>query len=106
MSDVGFGLERIRWLVNNGSYFDLYSDSSKIASYVKAYISVIALLRVNNINPSNKSYGYRARLFSKKLVNLLEAKPFTPELDNYLNEAIKYWQNWQEINAEISTERN
>ena len=104
MSDVGFGLEKIRWLINGGSYFDLYSDSSKIDSYIKAYLSVIALLRVNDIKPSNKNYGYRARLFSKKLVNLLEAKTLSLELQNYLMEALKYWKIWQDIDNEIETD--
>ena len=103
MSDVGFGLERIRWLINGGSYFNLYSDSAKIDNYIKAYLSVLSLLRVNDIKPSNKNCGYRARLFSKKLVNLLKARPLSFELQSYLIEALKYWKNWQDVNHEIET---
>ena len=72
MSDVGFGLERIRWCVNHGSYYDLYSDSSSLSPMVKAYLSVLSLLAVNSVKPSNKNSGYRARQFSKKLANVLD----------------------------------
>lgn len=101
MSDVGFGLERIRWCLNNESYFDLYSDSEELIPEVKAYLSVIALLAVNGVTPSNKNSGYRARLFSKKLVNLLDGIELKGYLETYLLECIKYWKDWQEVNNEI-----
>lgn len=101
MSDVGFGLERIRWCLNNKSYFDLYSNSTKITPEIKAFLSVIALLAVNNVKPSNKNAGYRARLFSKKLVNLLDGMELATDLQIYLTECIKYWKDWQEINADV-----
>lgn len=94
-SDLGFGLERLRWLSVGGSYYDLYSNSKKIDCNIKAYLSVIALLAVNNVVPSNKNCGYRFRLFSKKLVGLLEAKDLSEEENNYLDECIKYWIEWQ-----------
>jgi len=101
MSDVGFGLERIRWCLNNESYFNLYSDSSEIPIEIKAYLSVLALLIINDVKPSNKNSGYRARLFSKKLVNLLDGIELTKNIENYLLECIKYWKEWQEINKEV-----
>ena len=101
MSDVGFGLERIRWCVSENSYFDLYSDSSAISLPIKAYLSVLALLAVNDVKPSNKNYGYRARLFSKKLVNTLEGNEFSNLEDEYLMECIKYWKDWQEVNKDV-----
>lgn len=104
MSDVGFGLERIRWCVNRKSYFDLYSDSSTLSSKVKAFISAIALLNVNNVKPSNKNSGYRARLYSKKLVNLLNGCDFSEIEEKYLMECIKYWKDWQEVNEDIDIE--
>lgn len=101
MSDVGFGLERIRWCLNNESYFNLYSDSEELIPEVKAYLSVIALLAVNGVTSSNKNSGYRARLFSKKLVNLLDGIELKDYLETYLLECIKYWKDWQEVNNEI-----
>ena len=67
MSDVGFGLERLRWCVNKNSYFDLYNENILLPIEVKAYLSVLALLSVNNVKPSNKNSGYRFRVFSKKI---------------------------------------
>lgn len=94
MSDLGFGLERIRWLVSGNSYFDIYSDMKQLNCYIKAYISVLALLAVNNVKPSNKNSGYRARLFSKKLVNLLDGRDLNDIENLYLDECIRYWNNW------------
>ncbi|HIU40363.1 MAG TPA: hypothetical protein IAB68_03600 [Candidatus Aphodocola excrementigallinarum] len=94
-SDLGFGLERLRWLSVGGSYYDLYSNSKKIDCNIKAYLSAIALLAVNNVVPSNKNCGYRFRLFSKKLVGLLEAKDLSEEESNYLDECIEYWLEFQ-----------
>lgn len=104
MSDVGFGLERIRWCISEKSYFDLYSDSSSLSSAVKAYISVLALLTVNDVKPSNKNSGYRSRLFSKKLVNILEGNELSSIEEKYLMECIKYWKDWQEVNRDIDIE--
>lgn len=104
MSDVGFGLERIRWCVGGKSYFDLYSDSSLLSPEVKAYLSVVALLAVNEVKPANKNSGYRARLFSKKLVNILSGNEFSDLEQAYLMECIKYWTDWQEINKNIDIE--
>lgn len=98
MSDLGFGLERLRWVSNDKSYFDLYSDSKKIDSNIKAYLSVLSLLTVNDVKPSNKNSGYRARLFSKKLVNLLGGRDLNDEENRYLDECIKYWLEWQDNN--------
>lgn len=67
MSDVWFVLERIRWCININSYFDLYTDSMSIPTSIKTYLSVIALLCINGVKPSNKNYGYSFRSFSKKL---------------------------------------
>lgn len=96
MSDLGFGLERLRWLTNGSSYYDLYSNSQELDVKLKAYLSVIALLAVNNVEPSNKNSGYRARMFSKKLVNLLEGRSLNLNEEKYLDECIEYWKEWQE----------
>lgn len=105
MSDVGFGLERIRWSANSrNSYFDLYSDSKCILPSVKAYLSAIALLCVNDVAPSNKNSGYRFRLFSKKLAFLLDGKKLTLEEEKYLLECLNYWKDWQKVNKSVKFE--
>ncbi len=95
MCDLGFGLERIRWAVSQKSYYDLFSDSLMIPSKIKALLSAISLLSVNDIKPSNKNMGYRARLFSKKLVEFLEGRDLNKNEINYLKECIIYWRDWQ-----------
>ena len=95
MSDLGFGLERLRWLINGNSYYNIYSDSQNLNVELKAYLSVISLLAVNNVKPSNKNTGYRARKFSKELVTLLNGRSLDLEEKSYLDECIRYWKHWQ-----------
>lgn len=82
----------------------MYSDSSLLSLSVKAYLSVLALLIVNNVRPSNKNSGYRFRQFSKKLVNVLEGNEFSVLEEKYLMECIEYWKDWQEVNKDIDIE--
>lgn len=96
MSDVGFGLERIRWVTTKNPYFDLYSDSSNMPANVKALLSALSLLAVNNVMPTNKNSGYRTRLFSKKLATELNGLSLSDKELKYLNECVKYWEDWQE----------
>ncbi len=97
MSDIGFGLERLRWCMNQEkSYYDLYSDSRAMSPEVKASLSVLALLAVNDIRPSNKNTGYRARLFSKKLAGIMDGVSMTKDQSEYLLECVDYWKEWQE----------
>ena len=99
MSDVGFGLERIRWVSSRRPYFDLYTSSENLNSDAKALLSALALLAVNDVHPSNKNSGYRARLFSKKLVNVLSGVNLSDMEMQYLNECLTYWTDWQEKTA-------
>lgn len=97
MCDLGFGLERLRWSTNKDkSYYDLYNESRNISPQEKALMSALALLNVCKVKPSNKSYGYRARSFSKKLAELLESKKLIEEDVDYINQCIKYWEEWQQ----------
>lgn len=96
MSDLGFGLERLRWKINNKSYYDLYNSFDNVNLKVKAYLSALALLAVNDVKPSNKNAGYRVRLFSKKLINILKGRNLNTQELKYLEECIMYWKLWQE----------
>ena len=101
MCDLGFGIERLRWCVNNNSYYDLYSDTKELLPREKALISALSLLLICNVKPSWKNSGYRARLFSKKLSELLDSRRLN-ELDlRYLKECITYWKDWQNIDTLI-----
>ena len=101
MCDLGFGIERIRWCVNNNSYYDLYSNSKALLPREKALISALSLLLVCNVKPSWKNSGYRARLFSKKLAELLDSRRLDEFDLSYLKECITYWKDWQKIDTEI-----
>lgn len=95
MCDLGFGLERLRWVLDtNKSYYDLYSDSKNLNPREKALISAISLLAVCEIAPSQKSCGYRVRLFSKKLAETLNTRKLSINELNYFKECIEYWNDW------------
>ena len=108
MSDLGFGLERLRWCVNDDSYFNLYTDKTNLSNEVKVYLSTLALLTVNDVYPSNKNAGYRTRMFSKRLVEILNGNLLVKEQEDYLLECINYWKDWQsrEDNIDISMLKN
>ena len=101
MCDLGFGIERLRWCVNNTSYYDLYSDSKVLLPREKALISALSLLLVCNVKPSWKNSGYRARLFSKQLAELLDSRRLNEIELSYLKECITYWKDWQKIDTLI-----
>lgn len=103
MCDLGFGIERIRWCLNNNSYYNLYSNSNELLPRTRALISAISLLSVCSVVPSNKNSGYRARLFSKKLAEILESKKLSELELRYLKECLAYWKEWQKVNSEIDT---
>ena len=95
LCDLGFGLERIRWLSTKKSYYDIYTDSAALPPKVKALLSAIALIDINGICPSNKNSGYRARLFSKKLVETLNGRNINNKELEYIDECFAYWRDWQ-----------
>ncbi len=101
MSDLGFGLERLRWISGNHSYFDLYRDSSSLDSQTKAYLSAIALLTVNGVKPSNKNIGYRSRLLSKRIATSLQGRDLNDNENQYLDECLRYWMEWQVVDSDV-----
>ncbi len=103
MSDLGFGLERLRWKINKKSYYDLFSEFDNIDIKIKAYLSALALLAVNDIKPSNKNAGYRVRLLSKKIINILNGRNLNIQELKYLEECITYWNLWQVKNFNNKT---
>lgn len=101
MSDVGFGLERIRWVSSpNNSYYDFYQDSSSIDSKLKALISAVALIVVNGILPSNNQAGYRIRLFLKEIVSYYGINVINNDINDYLDNCIYYWISWYKYSSE------
>ena len=102
MCDLGFGVERVRWCTNKGkSYFDFDKDTKHLSPEEKALISAITLLAINGVIPSQKNSGYRARLFSKHLADLLSAKKLSEADLEYFKDCIKYWKDWQKPEKEL-----
>lgn len=93
ISDIGFGLERITWLLRGGSYFGL-----PIASDDQTYYSsldsakTLALILGSGVKPSHKAQGFRARMFSKRLVDTSVQLKIDPHvMYRYYND---YWAKW------------
>ncbi len=93
-SDIGFGLERIKWALQGGSYFDNFTSGPKdgISLSALAFANTLALLSGSDLKPSNKEYGYRFRLFSKRFVD--EVKGRHKDFDDLFIENYKYWLKW------------
>ncbi len=96
-SDIGFGLERIRWILRGGSYFDNFNSktNSEISLPALAFANTLALLSGSGLKPSNKEYGYRFRLFSKRFVD--EVKGQYKDFDDLFMENYKYWSKWTNL---------
>ena len=94
LSDIGFGLERIQWILSGGSYFDIQAnDPNKILNNkAKVYCSTLSLLALEGLEPSNKDAGYRFRQLSKKLVKNLNINHMSSE--NYIKACYNYWASW------------
>ena len=94
LSDIGFGLERIRWILSGGSYFDIQAKSSDnlLSNEAKVYCSSLSLLASEGLEPSNKGAGYRFRLLSKRLVKDLGINHECVEA--YLESCYDYWGQW------------
>ena len=95
VSDIGFGLERIKWILQGGSYFDSFlSGTSKLSSNenILALTQSLALIAGSKIKPGNKDHGYRFRQFSKSLVDRLKGahQETLPILEHYYDEWIKW----------------
>ncbi|TSC89443.1 MAG: hypothetical protein G01um10145_600 [Microgenomates group bacterium Gr01-1014_5] len=98
ISDFGFGLERLAWILRKGSYFDgvgPLSESLKGNSVLQELIKTLTLLSSYGLEPSNKDRGYRFRLFAKKLVALTfpEHCVVFPLASYYYN----YWKNFADL---------
>lgn len=101
-SDIGFGLERIKWILQGGQYFNVFNITTKEHEVknpiILNHILTMALLAGSGIKPANKEHGYRLRLFSKKFIseNIKEHL----EIEELAGNAYRYWSNW--INLPVS----
>lgn len=94
LSDIGFGLERIRWILSGGSYFDIQvkGPGNLLSKEAQVYCSSLSLLASEGLEPSNKGAGYRFRLLSKRLVKDLGINHECVEA--YIESCYDYWKHW------------
>ena len=93
-SDIGFGLERLKWALSSHEYFD-YKYDNAINPKVLDYCKTLTLLSGSNLQPSNNSQGYRFRQFSKKLQQEFPGKIAITKriLMHYYN----FWTKWTNL---------
>jgi len=94
-SDIGFGIERLKWSLGNDNYFDYKYDNS-LRPKVFDYCKTLALLSGSNLEPSNNNQGYRFRQFSKRL-----QQEFPGKVDSTKNILMYYYDFWSKwVNLE------
>ena len=88
ISDIGFGLERIQWILKGGSYF----DGKKVEDMcVFDHCKTMALLAGSGLKPSNKEHGYRLRQLSKRV---MDTGKKSNDLLATLKDCYNYWKKW------------
>lgn len=86
VSDIGFGLERLRWILRGGDYFGMGTDAP-----VSDSVRTLTLLCMSGVPASNKERGYRHRLFSKRLS---QADIANAVLRQHAIHAYNEWLDW------------
>lgn len=95
VSDIGFGVERIRWLLSGKSYWSFLGDSSvNFNPNVLDSWSTLALLGGSGVLPSNNERGYRFRKVSKTLARLIGYHRGTVDI---FHSAYERWKKWIEL---------
>ena len=102
-SDIGFGLERIRWILQGGTYANTFTENShnkKETSIGDVCLHSLTLLSGSGLKPSNKEHGYRFRLFSKRLIE--DIKGDYVNLEASVAHYYQEWKKWTKL--EVSEE--
>jgi len=104
ISDFGFGLERINWIMTKGSYFDSVgplTESLKGNGLVQEMAKTATLLASSGLEPSNKDKGYRYRSFAKKIAQLLF--PSHKDLQALASYYHRYWSSFVQLPVSSDT---
>jgi len=94
ISDIGFGLERLRWMLSTGEYGDQFGIKGQYTPPTDI-IRTLSLFAGSGLLPSNQGAGYRFRQISKKLNEcykedvLIEKKIFS----NFYHD----WSLWTQL---------
>lgn len=99
LSDIGFGVERLKWILQGGSYFAGFGERDKLLMAENLHVinsaQTLTLLAGSGLKPANKEHGYRFRLFSKRLVDKnLKARANIPDL---IHQTYSYWCKWTKL---------
>ncbi|MFA5109588.1 MAG: hypothetical protein WC458_03520 [Patescibacteria group bacterium] len=98
-SDIGFGLERLRWSLGDNNYFGWNSEDN-IRPKILDYCKTLTILSGSGLIPSNNNHGYRFRQFSKKLQSEY------PGQKNKIKEILVYyydfWREWTKFEKDKS----
>jgi len=101
ISDIGFGLERIRWILRGGSCSELICEDENYLASDRTidHAKTLALLAGAGVKPHYKAHGYRFRQLSKRLVGECTEKGWV-DLDSLLDIFYTQWGRW--INLPLS----
>lgn len=79
MADLGFSIERLRWVLKGGEYRNSLFKGVNIPEYFYLSLDMFrssVLMIASGLSPSNRGQGYRVRKFIKKIVECYIEKSF------------------------------
>ncbi|MEK7116603.1 MAG: hypothetical protein AAB837_00355 [Patescibacteria group bacterium] len=101
ITDLGFGIERLRWVMNQTSpYFSEFesiykthdtNSANEIASILDP-IRAMILIAGEGVKGSNSDHGYRLRQFSKRFVE--RNKFLKMDIRDLVHASLEYWGKW------------
>lgn len=100
--DIGFGLERIRWIGSGTHYWSFLKDFNEVNFNVLDLWNTLALLAGSGITPSNNERGYRFRRASKLLC---ERIGYRRDSEKFLLSAYNRWKDWANLQMEVDRVR-
>ncbi|MBN1585523.1 hypothetical protein JW899_04115 [Candidatus Uhrbacteria bacterium] len=86
VSDVGFGMERLLWILRGGNYFPLEGNEHDVDA-----ARSLALIAASGVQPGNRGREYRHRLYSKRLVQSMKSGE---EISKLISSAHAGWLPW------------
>jgi len=96
ISDIGFGLERLKWVLRGGSYWEQITSGActDYTSKTIDFTRTLSLLAGSGVVPHFKAHGYRFRLLSKRLTEECIREKRRQDLDILADSFYDQWSNW------------
>ncbi len=89
ISDCGFGLERIVWALNGGSYFDAINAGEQNSLRADA-LRTAALMFISGVSPYGDSVRQRSDRF-KQLINIVRKETGQVSIDSLIANYFDFW---------------